>query len=460
MVARMFSTVQMPLWLLVLLVLFAAVTFASHFLFPSVRWFFRRRLEKAVAKMNTRLARPIEPFKLARRTDMIQRLVYDPEVTAAIVEHARRNDVREDVAFETARRYAREIVPSFSAFAYFGLGTRMSGWLARALYDIKTGRENDEMLAQIDKDATVVFIMNHRSNMDYVLVTMLAARASALSYAVGEWARVWPLSRLIKSMGAYFIRRKSRGGLYRRVLARYVQMATENGVTQAIFPEGGLSLDGALKPPKLGLLAYVAGGGVQDGRDVVFVPVAINYDRVLEDRILIEAGARGERKFRARMSVVFVFILRMIWRKLRGTYRPFGTAAVVFGDPVKLSTYGPDPALEPLAQDLMNRIAAEMPLLYMPLLAWAMLHADAPMPEETLIARLLSDHASVDEGVTLTPEEDPEYRARRAIERLSMRRLIEKTPEGWRANPKERDMLRYYANSIAHFFEDDAANAK
>ena len=59
---------------------------------------------------------------------------------------------------------------------------------------------------------------------------------------MGEWARVWPLSRLIKAMGAYFIRRKSRGALYRRVLARYVGMATDGGVTQAMFPEGGLSL--------------------------------------------------------------------------------------------------------------------------------------------------------------------------------------------------------------------------
>lgn len=45
----MTSTVELPLWLFVLIVLFAAVTFASHFLFPSVRWFFRRRMERVVA---------------------------------------------------------------------------------------------------------------------------------------------------------------------------------------------------------------------------------------------------------------------------------------------------------------------------------------------------------------------------------------------------------------------------
>ena len=77
----MTSTVELPLWFFVLILLFAAVTFASHFLFPSVRWFFRRRLERAVKRLNQRLVRPIEPFKLARRYDMIQRLIYDPEVT-------------------------------------------------------------------------------------------------------------------------------------------------------------------------------------------------------------------------------------------------------------------------------------------------------------------------------------------------------------------------------------------
>ena len=65
--------------------------------------------------------------------------------------------------------------------------------------------------------------MNHRSNMDYVLITWLVSNRAQISYAVGEWARVWPLSPLIRSMGAYFIRRGSRNSLYRRVLARYVQ---------------------------------------------------------------------------------------------------------------------------------------------------------------------------------------------------------------------------------------------
>lgn len=249
----MTRNVELPLWVLVLLLAFAAVTFASHFLFPSVRWYFRRRAERVVAELNKRLERPIQPFKLLRRQDMIQRLIHDPQVMQAVAEHAARTGLREDVAFEKARRYAREIVPSFSATAYFGFATRAARWLARLVYDV----EVKQGAAQVDDQATLVFVMNHRSNMDYVLVTYLASRQSALSYAVGEWAHVWPLSRLIRAMGAYFIHRKSRNALYRKVLARYVVMATKAGVTQAMFPEGGLSRDGAPGPPKLGLYSYL-----------------------------------------------------------------------------------------------------------------------------------------------------------------------------------------------------------
>ena len=254
---RMLQTVELPLWLLILILAFAAVTFASHFLFPSVRWFLRRRAERLVAELNKRLERPIQPFKLARRTDMIQRVIYDRDVVEAVQARAAETGLREDVVFEEARRYAREIVPSFSATAYFGFATRAAKRLSRFLFDVHFAEARPGSLAGIDPDATVIYVMNHRSNMDYVLVTYLAARRSALSYAVGEWARVWPLTGFIRWMGAFFIRRRSSNALYRRVLAHYVQLSTQAGVPQAMFPEGGLSLSGAVGEPKLGLISYI-----------------------------------------------------------------------------------------------------------------------------------------------------------------------------------------------------------
>ncbi len=457
------STVNMPLWALLLLLAFAAVTFASHFLFPSVRWFFRRRLERAVAQLNTRLTRPIEPFKLARRHDLIQRLVYDPDVTRAIVKYAAKNKVREDVAFEKARSYAREIVPSFSAFAYFSLGTRVANWLANMLYEVRTGPQNAAIIESIDKDATMIFIMNHRSNMDYVLVTTLAAQSSALSYAVGEWARVWPLSRLIKAMGAYFIRRRARGGLYRTVLARYVQMATTGGVTQAIFPEGGLTVDGIVKPAKLGLLSYLVEGWKPGGRDVVFVPIAINYDRILEDRVLIAAGARGDRRFHARASVIVRSFLQMMWQRLRGQFVKLGTASVVFAQPIRLSDYGDAPRLGDLGRDLMGRIQDTMPVLYVPMVARLLLHSGGPLDDAALQTQVAQIVQTVKGDAA--PPGDMAGRIAQACAALAKRHAIIEVAGGWQMAPDGAPLLKYYANSIAHFFSsadtvaDDAASA-
>lgn len=376
----MTAPVTLPLWLFLLILVFAAVTFASHFLFPSVRWFFRRRLEAAVARLNARLPRPIEPFKLARRIDTIRRLSYDPEVAAAIADHATRTGAREDVAFQTAERYAREIVPGFSAFAYFGLAIRAARILSQSLFRVRVLGGDNPALEAIPRDATVVFVMNHRSNMDYVLVTWLVADRSALAYAVGEWARRWPLGPLVRAMGGYFIRRRHNNPLYRKVLARYVQMATEAGVTQAVFPEGGLSRTGALGAPKLGLISYILDGFHPGAsRDVVFVPVALNYDRVLEDLTLIDAATTGTRSFRFSLAPVWLYLRRQVWLRLRGGVRQYGMAAVSFGAPLSLSHFLSAPRADPAADlgaALMTRIAAVMPLTPVPMVAFA-LHGGA-----------------------------------------------------------------------------------
>lgn len=455
----MTQIVELPLWLFILILLFAAVTALSHLLLPSVRWFFRLRMERAVRQLNTRLKRPIEPFKLARRHDMIQRLIYDPDVTREIVNYAAKNGVPENVAFQKAREYAREIVPSFSAFAYFSFGIRVARLLANSVYRIKTADSNDATFDAIPKDATVVFVMNHRSNMDYVLVTYLAARDSALAYAVGEWARVWPLSWLIKSLGAYFIRRRSRGALYRKVLARYVQMATAGGVNQAIYPEGGLSLNGALQPPRLGLLSYVVEGFDPDAdRDVVLMPVAINYDRVLEDKVLIAADHRGDRRFGARITVVVGFILRKLWQRLTLQETRFGTAAVAFGAPLSLREAGGNATVDEMSRELMARIAGAMPVLSVPLISVVLLKGGA-MSTQKLLARatdLLTQVPLVNRAID-TAELEAELR--RALDGLRTRGVIVEDHDEWHANPDEAAVLRFYANSIAHLLPDHAAPA-
>lgn len=461
----MMRTIELPLWLFLLILLFAVVTFASHFLFPSVRWFFRRRFERAVAKLNQRLERPIEPFKLTRRYDMIQRLIYDPEVARAIAHHAAAEGIPENVAFEQARRYAREIVPSFSAFAYFGFAIRAARLMSNAIYRVRLGYQDEDALRSLDPNATLVFVMNHRSNMDYVLVTYLAAQRSALSYAVGEWARVWPLSRLIRAMGAYFIRRKSRNDLYRRVLAAYMRLATHGGATQAMFPEGGLSLDGALAPPRMGLLKYIVAAqdakgahvvAAENERDVIFVPVALNYDWVLEDNILTSAARAGERRFRARIGVVMARMLRQLWLWGTGRYHRFGYAAVNFGRPLSLQSFArsrpqgeEDTVTEDLGTELMQRIGAAVPVLPVPLAAW-LFQRHGGMSHSLLDQRMQALATQLYGAVGSHSEARFSIQSEAALSILVKRGMVRRQGADLVPTTERRDLLSYYANSIAH----------
>src|SRR4029077_5627346 len=230
----------------------------------------------------------VDRFKLKRRHAAIELEVFaSREVVDAIRGYAKDHHVSIEEATHQARVYLREIVPKFNLLAYYRLGAPLARGIMRFRYrpvvEHKTLRDFN---ARAPKNAVVVYLINHRSNADYVLVAHMLFKFVSLSYAVGEWARVWPLNHLFKWFGGYFIRRRYREPLYHAVLSSFVRTITRNGVTQGIFIEGGLSRDGEFLQPTLGMLDHI----VSSKRDPEFtnplfiIPTAINYDRVLEDR--------------------------------------------------------------------------------------------------------------------------------------------------------------------------------
>ena len=473
------GTVELPGWLAAVIMLLAALWILERLMIPTARWLLRRRVNEAIDELNTRLRLRIQPFKLTRRQSLIDRLTYDQDVVRAADAHAAEASEPRAVAMARVGSYAREIVPHFSAYAYFKVGAQIARWLATALYRVRLGYVDDPALKAVDPDAAVVFVINHRSNMDYVLVTYLAASSSALSYAVGEWARVWLLQSVIRAMGAYFIRRDSRDPLYRKVLARYVQMATAEGVTQAVFPEGGLTRDGSLRPPKLGLLSYMVARFDPGGeRDVVFVPVGINYDRVLEDRNLTAslAKAAGTPHARRGSLALIGYVARSLALKAAGRWYRYVYASVSFGAPLSLAAYTREhhvdfrkltdeqrfAAVEVLGRKLMAEVGRVVPALPVSLVATVFVRAQG---RELSEIEVKSGAAALIEELTAkgvhvhVPRADRDYAVSAGLRMLTLRRLIAERNGLYAANPREAVLLRYYANAIAHHFRDGAEAA-
>ncbi|HET7042870.1 MAG TPA: 1-acyl-sn-glycerol-3-phosphate acyltransferase, partial [Gemmatimonadales bacterium] len=375
-------------------------------------------------------------------------------------------------------RYIDEIVPYFNVLSYYRLGYNLARVLLHLLYRPTVAAQDADGLTRIPRRDVVVYLMNHRSNADYVVVAFVLAQRVSISYAVGEWARTWPLEIVFKSFGSYFIRRRYREPLYHTVLERYIQLITRNGVTQGIFPEGGLSPDGALRPAKIGLLDYIL-RTLDDpafDRDIWFVPVGLNYDRVLEDRTLIrERILNASRPSRlAQAGTVAGYLLGNAVRLVTGRLRRYGRVAVTFGAPVSarawLATEAPGllarpkeerlPRVQRFADQLMTRIGALVPVTPVPLGAAALLSFGTSVVRQgDLLDRMdaLRDRLAGSDATLVRGELGIAEVWARAERMFVLRRCLARQGDAWVILPRQRPLLEYYANSIAHLLPADQA---
>ncbi len=428
-------------------------------------WLGRRAL-RAIHEFRTRLAR----YHLQQRRAAKSALAEDGLVQEAIAQHAREHRVSETDVRRRVDAYIDEIVPQLNVLSYYRIGYNLAKVVLNLLYRVTVDYQDEASLERIPKRDVVVYTMNHRSNVDYVVVAYVLAYGAHVSYAVGEWARVWPLEYVFKSFGSYFIRRGFREPLYHAVLERYVHLITKNGVTQGFFPEGRLSRDGRLGPPKLGLLDYVCRTLLDPAfdRDIWFVPVAINFDRVLEDRALTrELVDDRDRPGRfAQFATVASYVSSNALRLVTGRLKRYGRAAVNFGTPLSLRQWLATrpgvlelpkerrlPELETLGADLMERIGAIIPVTPVPLAAAALLSfGQLVIPKSAVLDRMdqlrdrLRDvNAKVVRGGSRIGDVWD-----RAWRMLRMRRLVVADGDSLIVLPRGRALLEFYANSIAH----------
>lgn len=466
----MSASLTLSWWLYLPLAVLAALGLWGFVVLPLGRAALGARRRKVVAALNPKLQLAMPPFQLTRREFLADRLANDPKVLELAAATAEARGVPVETVHAEIATYAHEIVPAFNPYFYFRFGYMAARTFMRALYRVRLGYQDADALAKVSAEHSVVFFINHRSNVDYVLVTYLAAGNTTLSFGVGEWARHWPFEQLMRSAGAYFVRRDSKDPLYRRLLERYVQLATEARVTQAVFPEGALSRDGRLQPPKLGLLDYMTKSFDKDGaRDIVFMPIGVNYDRVPEEWDLITdrdlALKRKGDGFVLRMSLMFVF--GTLWQKLRRGRHPFGYAVANFATPVSLKAWLAQHDVDlralpkgerfrwvaRLADDLMGSVAAAIPVLPSGLIAAVLTQSpERALPAAEITKRALARAARLKAAGAhvYSPRRGAEAAIDEGLRLMTARGLVRREGGGYRPVDARLALLQVYANAIAH----------
>jgi glycerol-3-phosphate O-acyltransferase len=448
-------------WVLVVLVLVLVAWWAA-----------RRWADRAAVRVVHRFGARVNRFKLTRKRYIRDTLLANDRVSTAVAEYARTQAVSEAEAWRRVRRYIDEIVPFFNILAYYKFGYAASRAALNLLYKVSVDYEDVAALDRLPRDSIVIYLANHRSNADYVLLAYVLAGDVSISYAVGEWARAFPLEYVFKSFGSYFIRRRYREPLYHTVLEQYVQLITRNGVTQGIFPEGGLTRDGRLHPGKVGLIDYAMGVARDPdfARRLAIVPVGLNYDRVLEDRSLLrelagrEAGVRPSRL--AQLDEVAGYVVRLV----TGRWKRYGRAAVTIGQPITVAEWLTSVResdaeffsldrtsrlgrVQRLVDEVLVRIARLIPVTPVPLACAAIQSFDSDfIPRDRLLERMADMRDVLVElnARVLRADRSIEDTFDRAYRMLAMRRVLAREGQGYVVLGRGRELVSYYANSIAH----------
>jgi glycerol-3-phosphate O-acyltransferase len=275
---------------------------------------------------------------LSHRHTLINAVIAGEPVQAAIEEAARERapgragPTGRARAEASARRAAWEVASNYSYpfIRAFDLGLQL---LWNRLYDGISASRLDE-LRRIASDATVVYVPCHRSHIDYLLLSFLIYYQGLPPphVAAGANLNLPVVGGLLRRGGAFFLRRSFRGdALYAAVFSEYLHAMIVRGFPIEYFVEGGRSRTGRTLSPKAGLLAMTVESWLRAPvRPLVFVPVYIGYERLLEgDAYVAELSGRPKQKES----------LLGLLRSLRRLREHFGRVHVNVGEPIPLGAF-------------------------------------------------------------------------------------------------------------------------
>ncbi|MEM7282391.1 MAG: glycerol-3-phosphate 1-O-acyltransferase PlsB, partial [Pseudomonadota bacterium] len=405
---------------------------------------------------------------LSHKRNLITEILQSKAVRRAVRGEAASSQSTTNQTLRKASKYAHEIAADYSdnfvRFMY-----RVLTWLWNRLYN---GVEltNLKVLQDVVQGHEVVYVPCHRSHIDYLLMSfVLFENKLALPHiAAGINLNLPVIGPLLRRGGAFFIRRSFKGNkLYSAVFSQYVAANLSKGVALEFFVEGGRSRTGRLLKPKQGMLSMVVRSHVsQTAKPVVFIPVHIAYERLLEGRTYLGELGGAQKK---RESVFDIF---KIFKAIRKDY---GKVHLNFGQPIfleeYLSRYQPDwraedqidrphwigQAVDDTAQSIMVGINNAAVVTPINLVATALLATpNQALGEKELLSQIDLLLAVLKEMSPFDALVVSEWDAKKIIEYAEGMGQIKRKPHdlGDILFMEGRDaiLMTYYSNNVLHLF--------
>ena len=264
---------------------------------------------------------------LSHRRTLVDRILRSPQVAAAIT--AEVGERQRNTARRTARKAAHRIAANLSYITLRFLDVLLT-WFWHRIYD---GVEvyGIERIATLAETHTLVYTPCHRSHIDYLLLSYILYQRGFMvpHVAAGDNLDLPVVGGVLRRGGAFFMRRSFHGDrLYSAVFSEYLYQVFRRGHAVEYFVEGGRTRTGRLLSARTGVLQMTIDAhrrGVP--RPIAFVPVYIGYDKLVEATSYVDELRGADKKTE---SVGGVF------RSLRLIRQSFGSAQLVFGEPIML----------------------------------------------------------------------------------------------------------------------------
>ncbi|HUQ87775.1 MAG TPA: 1-acyl-sn-glycerol-3-phosphate acyltransferase [Vicinamibacterales bacterium] len=296
--------------------------------------------------------------------------------------------------------------------------------------------ENQHLAVDAAKKGRVVYASNHRSHIDYLVEPLVLDDAGIRPPIIAAGINLFggPLGLIHKHVtGALPIRRNTKDPAYLITLKAYVSELLHKH-DLFVYPEGGRSYSGELKTMKAGLLNACLDAGIAG---LKVVPVAVAYDLVLEDHVIARQKVKRSQKAFSREIAELV--------RYAVGYR--SRAVVTFGKPISLDGIDPESkkAVLDLTRHLREEIGKQYKVLPTAVLAASMTRSATRAELKGRIDGVLDTLRSVNANLSMTSADEV---LELATEPLETRNII--VVEKGRYRVRERNVLRYYARSLAH----------
>ena len=421
------------------------------------------RLKGYLDKQRTSIVGP----DLSDKRNIAGTILSSPVVVDAIEKHAAETGKSIAAVKAEAQGYLDEITSDYS-HSVVRFFDHFLTWLWTRLYDGVEVRHFERVRA-LAPDFQIVYVPCHRSHIDYLLLSyVIYKRGLRIPHvAAGENLNIPVLGELLRSGGAFFMRRSFKGNaLYSTVFKEYVHSLMQRQAPIEYFIEGGRSRSGRLLPPKLGMLAMTVNSHLREpAKPVVFIPTYISYERIMEGATYV-----GELKGKPKESENLLGLLKTA-RKIE---RIFGTVHLAFGEQLYLNDFMAkfDVAIQDgsdentakthaMVQNLgvkvmqnINKAAVVNPVSLLALVLLSTPNAaldEAQCLEQIKLYQYIAQALPYDPDThvtDMTPKEILEYGIKL--------KLIERTPhilgDMIRVADKQAPLLSYFRNNILHVF--------